>query len=380
MQHTLLAARLHTRAKTWFNPVITIDDEGRIVSIDEAPVSANETVLTATFFDIHIHGAVNHDVMEATPEAFTKISRFLATRGVSHFLPTTVTADIDLTLRSLEGIATQIQTQVETQHHEGAIPFGIHLEGPFVSHAKRGVHPPEHILTPTTELFDRFQQAARNQIRLLTLAPELPNAIDLIRHATAQGVKVSLGHSNATAAETRAAIAAGATTATHTFNAMRPLDHREPGILGIVLDDDHLFAELICDGVHVEPEVVRLFYKAKGRNRAILITDGMSATGMPDGTYLLGGFEVEVANGRCLANGVLAGSVLTLDRAVANFSRFTGTSFMEVSELASINPATMLGLEAELAIAPGQPANFNRYTPGGTLLATILNGRQVLSS
>ena len=317
---------------------------------------------------------MDHDVMEATPEAFTKISRFLATRGVSHFLPTTVTADLDLTLRSLEGMATRI----ENPTHEGAIPLGIHLEGPFVSHAKRGVHPPEHLLAPTIELFDRFQQAARNHIRLLTLAPELPNALDLIRHATARGVKISLGHSNATASETRAAIAAGATTATHTFNAMRPLDHREPGILGVVLDYENLFAELICDGVHVEPELVRLFYKAKGRTRAILITDGMSATGMPDGTYLLGGFKVEVSNGRCLANGVLAGSVLTLDRAVANFSRFTGTGFTEVTELASINPATMLGLEAQLAIAPGQPANFNRYTPDGTLLATILNGRQVV--
>jgi N-acetylglucosamine-6-phosphate deacetylase len=373
MPQTLTAARLVTPAHTWTNPVITLDDAGLIVSIETAPTSPDHTILTPTFFDIHFHGAVNHDVMEGTPAAFDTIGRFLATRGVSHFLPTTVTAAIDPTLRALEGIAARIEAPL----HPGAIPLGIHLEGPFVSHLKRGVHPPEFIIPPTIELFDRFQQAAHGHIRLITIAPEVPGAIDLIEHATRSGVKVSLGHSNATAAETRLALAAGATSATHTFNAMRALDHREPGILGIVLDDDNLFAELICDGIHVEPELVRLFLKAKGMHRAILITDGMSATGMPDGTYMLGGFEVEVSDGRCMANGVLAGSVLTLDRAVANFARFTGTPFAEVTGLASHNPAAMLGFEAQLDLAPGQPANFNRYTPDGTLQSTILRGRQV---
>ena len=155
----------------------------------------------------------------------------------------------------------------------------------------------------------------------MTLAPELPGAVELAAHATARGVRVSVGHSNATAAETRAAIAAGAVSATHTFNAMRPLDHREPGILGIVLTDDRLYAELICDGIHTAPEMVKLWWRAKGEQRAILVTDAMSATGMPDGEYQLGGFPVQVANGRATARGVLAGSVLTLDRALSNFVR-----------------------------------------------------------
>ncbi|MEO6801610.1 MAG: N-acetylglucosamine-6-phosphate deacetylase [Granulicella sp.] len=373
MPHTLTAARLHTPSRTWTNPVITIDDESLIQSIESAPDSTDNTILTPTFFDIHIHGAADHDVMDATPEAFARISRFLATRGVSHYLPTTVTAPVDATLRALESIANNL----ESPGHPGAIPLGIHLEGPFVSHAKRGVHPPEYILPPSIELFDRFQQAARGHIRLITIAPESPEALDLIRHATAQGARVSIGHSNAIAAEARAAIAAGATSATHTFNAMRPLDHREPGILGVVLDDNNLFAELICDGIHVAPELVRLFFKAKGIDRAILVTDGMSATGMPEGTYILGGMQVEVANGRALANGVLAGSVLTMDRAVANFARFTGADLSTVTTLASRNPAALLGLETQLAIAPGQPANFNRYTPNGTLHSTILQGKTI---
>jgi len=373
MPQTITAARLVTSAKTWINPVITIDDDGLIHSIETDPHSKSDTVLTPAFLDIHIHGAMNHDVMEGTPEALGTISRFLATRGVGHYLPTTVTAAFDPTLRGLEGIATDI----EAKQHDGAIPLGIHLEGPFVSHAKRGVHPPEHILPPSIELFDRFQQAARGHIRLITIAPETPGAIDLIRHAAGQGVKVSIGHSNATADVAREAIKAGAVSATHTFNAMRALDHREPGILGVVLDDDNLFAELICDGVHVAPELVRLFLKTKGMARGILITDGMSATGMPDGTYMLGGLVVEVANGRCLSDGVLAGSVLTLDRAVSNFARYTGVDFADVTTLASNNPAAMLGLEDQLSIAPGKPANFNLYSADGTLRSTILHGRQV---
>ena len=158
---------------------------------------------------------------------------------------------------------------------------------------------------------------------MLTLAPEMPGALDLIRHASAAGVRVSLGHTNATDAETEAAIAAGAVSATHTFNAMRPLDHRDPGVLGVVLDQQELFADLICDGIHVAPAAVRLWFRMKGSDRAILITDAMSATGMPDGAYMLGSFAVTVKDGRCSLTEhpeTLAGSVLTLDRAVQHLA------------------------------------------------------------
>ena len=374
MIQTLTARRLLSPHGTIDHPVITIAD-GLIQSIESTATSSEDTTLTPAFLDIHTHGAANHDVMEGTPEALSTISRFLATRGVGQYLATTVTAPVDKTLRSLEGIANVI----ESHNHSGATPIGIHLEGPFISHIKRGVHPPADILAPSIELFDRFQQAARGHIRLMTIAPEIPGAVDLIAHAAKQGVKLSLGHSNATASETKAGIAAGATTATHTFNAMRSLDHREPGIIGTVLDDDQLFAELICDGIHVSPELVRLWLKAKGGESAILVTDSMSATGMPDGDYMLGTFGVTVANGRCyltddLSRGAhtLAGSVLTMDRAVANLQAFTGTSFATAIRLATTNPATMLGLDSPLT--PGQPANFNRFTSDGQLKSTILRG------
>ena len=160
------------------------------------------------------------------------------------------------------------------------------------------MQPAAHLLAPDVAVFDRLFDAAEGQVRLMTLAPELPGAAELAAHAANRGVRVSLGHSNATAAETRAAIAAGAVSATHTFNAMRALDHREPGILGTVLTSDALFAEFICDGIHTEPEMVRLWWRAKGPERAILMTDAMSAAGMPDGEYQLGGITVQVANGR----------------------------------------------------------------------------------
>jgi len=381
MPQTIAARRLITRTETIDYPVLQIEN-GVIAAIDSDPSSgAADTTLTPTFFDIHTHGAANHDVMEATPDALCTVSRFLATRGVGHYLPTTVTAPVDQTLRSLEGLANAIEASSTDNE---AQPIGIHLEGPFISHAKRGVHPTADIQPPSIALFDLFQQAARGHIRLITIAPEVPGAMELIAHATALGVRVSVGHTNATAHDAQSAVAAGAASATHTFNAMRSLDHREPGVAGTVLDTESLFAELICDGIHVAPELVRLWLKAKGE-RGILVTDSISATGMPDGTYTLGTFKVKVADGRALAaddlahgKSTLAGSVLTLDRAVANLQRFTGASLATATRMASQSPAEMMGVTDKVAnIAVGQPANLNVFNAAGDLTRTILNGVEV---
>ena len=366
------------------HPRIAIHADGTIASIESGEPTSDDTTLTPAFFDIHVHGAAGHDAMEATPEALGSIGRFLATKGVAYFLATTVTAPIDRTLRALEGIAIAIDAAKKDDETLAAQPVGIHLEGPFLSHAKRGVHPSADLQPPSIGLFDRLQQAARGHILLLTIAPELPGALDLITHAAQSGTRISLGHSDATAEETRAAIHAGATSATHTFNAMRRLDHREPGIAGIALDAENLYAELICDGIHVAPEFVRLWLRAKGEQRAILVTDGISATGMPDANYMLGELEVTVKNGRCmlasdLARGVetLAGSVLTMDRAVANLRRFTDAPLATAIHLASRNPAQMLGLDHLTEVAPGRPTNFNLYSANGDLLQTVLRGRTV---
>ena len=371
---------------------IVFDDNGLIRAIEpcapdevDTPSRFEElvagTTLAAASLDIHFHGALGFDVMSASAAELGLIQRFLATCGVAHYLPTTVTASVDVTLRALERLSAAIERAPAPFE---ARPIGIHLEGPFLSHVKRGVHPPAHLSAPDLNLFDRFQQAARGHVLLLTLAPELPGALDLVRHATSQGVRVSLGHTDATAAQAFAALDAGATSATHTFNAMRALDHREPGVLGTVLDDGRAWAELICDGVHVAPAVVRLWLKAKGSQRAILVTDSMSASGSADGNYTLGGLPVTVARGRALLtedlpNGkeTLAGSLLTLDAAVRNFQQFTGASLATATALASRNPAAMLGRPELARIAPGLPANFNRYDAAGRLVATYLHGKEV---
>lgn len=377
----LTAGRLITADSIVEHPRIEIDADGIIVSIVSGETAGLTTTLSPAFFDIHVHGAAGADAMQGTPEALATIGGFLATRGVAHYLATTVTAPIDPTLHALEGIADAIEAQ---QGPGSAKPVGIHLEGPFISHAKRGVHPPANIQAPSIPLFERMQQAARGHIRLLTIAPETPGALELIAFARAAGTRVSIGHSDANAAQARAAIAAGAESATHTFNAMRRLDHREPAIAGVVLDCETLYAELICDGIHVAPELVRLWLKAKGEDRAILVTDGISATGMPDGNYMLGELEVTVADGRCLstrdlAEGTetLAGSVLTMDRAIANLQAFTGATLAKAVRLASRNPARMLGLEALGTVAAGQPANLNVFSRDGVLQQTLLFGRPV---
>jgi N-acetylglucosamine-6-phosphate deacetylase len=380
MPQVLTARRLYDGSRLHDHPIVVLED-GRIASISTrassaAPAGASildfpEATLASSFFDIHIHGAAGHDVMEATSEALAAVGALLASRGTSRFLATTVTAPVDATLRAVAGLAKLIANPPAA----GAAPLGIHLEGPFLSHAKRGVHPPAFLLEPNIALFDRIYDAAEGHVRLITLAPELPGAPQLAAHATARGVRVSVGHSNATAAETRAAIAAGARSATHTFNAMRPLDHREPGILGTVLTDDSLFAELICDGIHSAPEMTKLWWRTKGPERAILVTDAMSATGMPDGEYRLGELTVQVANGRAMSEGVLAGSVLTLDRALANFLAFTGATLEQGLRLLTGNPAALTGFENETgSLAPGAAANLVAVGPDGHLAASFLNG------
>jgi N-acetylglucosamine-6-phosphate deacetylase len=384
MQTVITAEMLFDGGSLIGRPMVTIED-GHIRAIEQRDSSDPRkgagvldfpgSILAPAFFDVHLHGAAGHDVMEATPKALDTIGSFLASHGTGGFLATTVTAPLDITLKAVSGLAGLIR---RSSNDGQARILGIHLEGPFLSHAKRGVQPAEHLLAPDIATFDRLFEAGEGHVRLMTLAPELPGAIELAAHATRRGVRISVGHSDATAAETRSAIGAGAVSATHTFNAMRPLDHREPGILGTVLTTDDLFAEMICDGIHCAREIVKLWWHAKGKAHGILITDAMSAAGMPDGTYHLGGFAVQVRGGRATADGVLAGSVLTLDRALSNFVEFTGAAVEEGLHLLTTNPAKMTGLAGQAAtVAVGRPANLVAVDPLGRLCGSVVGGRPV---
>jgi N-acetylglucosamine-6-phosphate deacetylase len=339
----------------------------------------HHATIVPAYLDIHMHGCAGRDVMEATPEALAEVSAYLAQHGVGAYLPTTVTATCENTVRALGGLSREID-RAQRSPNGAARPLGIHLEGPFLSTAKRGVHRAELLRAPSVESFDRYWQASEGKIMLMTIAPEIPGARETIGYATSLGVRCSLGHSNATVREARAAKEAGAKSATHTFNAMRSLDHRDPGLAAYVLDENELYAEMIADGFHVDPIMVRLYFKAKGSERVVLVTDSISATGMPDGKYKLGEMEVDVLGGRCTSGGAIAGSVLTLDRAVQNFAVFTGSGLSTAVAAASLNPARLIGQEAEWgSIEVGRHANLAVLSEEGEVLETFLGGRATIA-
>jgi N-acetylglucosamine-6-phosphate deacetylase len=388
MISTIAARRLLSPGGVLEYPLVTIEGGrvshiGSLAADDPARIAAThrfpEATLVPAYVDIHIHGCAGHDVMEATPQALDAIGAYLATRGVGGYFPTTVTSPRDETMRSLAGLAIEIGRDAEGRHHR-ATPLGIHLEGPFLSHSKRGVHTDALLEAPSIALFDRFWNAAEGKICLMTIAPELPGAAELIAHAAALGVRCSMGHSDARISEAEAGFVAGARSATHTFNAMRAIDHREPGLAAYVLDKRSLFAEIICDGIHVDPMIVRLYSKAKDHDRIILVTDGMSATGMPDGTYMLGDMEVEVRDGRCTSNGTLAGSVLTLDRGVQNLMEFTGAGLGAAVAAASHNPSRLMGINDTWgSIDVGRTANITVLSPTAEVIQTFLAGRATIT-
>ena len=307
-------------------------------------VSATGQTAIPGFIDVHIHGAGGHDVMEGTNEAMSVVAKTLARHGTTSFVATTVTASPEDITRSVEGIARYITRQLSTGASQAEV-LGIHYEGPFLNKVRRGVHPAEWIQLPSAELLQRFLRAAAGNARILTIAPELLGAIPCVKAAREAGLVVAMGHTDATYEQARAAIAQGVRHAVHVYNAMRPFSHRDSGVIGAVLTSSEVTGELIADGVHVEEAAMRMLLQAKGAAGVILISDGLSATGMPDGKYMLGKFEVTVAGGVCRnAEGKLAGSTLTLDRALRNVVAL-GIPLADAVRMLTLNPATLLGIE-----------------------------------
>ena len=320
---------------------------------------AGKTVVPG-FVDVHIHGAGGRDVMEGTRESLEIIAATVAAHGTTSLVATTVTASEKETQASVAGIAHFILNTSQYAARElSAEVLGIHFEGPFISSARRGVHPAKWILAPSTEVLARFLKEARGTALILTLAPELPGALDLIAAARKAGMVVSLGHTDATYEQAQAAIDAGASHAAHVYNAMRPFSHRGTGVIGAVLTSPKVSAELIADGVHVDEAAMRMLVDLKTPERVILVSDGMSATGMPDGKYQLGTFQVKVSGGVARnAEGKLAGSTLTLDRALRNMVAL-GVPLASALRMVTANPARQIGLGARKGIlAPGADADL----------------------
>jgi N-acetylglucosamine-6-phosphate deacetylase len=307
-------------------------------------IRATDKTAIPGFLDVHIHGAGGHDVMEGNATALQAITRKVSEYGTTSLVATTVTASTDETLRAVEGIAGYIAHQHETELPRAEV-LGIHFEGPFISKQRRGVHPAEWIQLPSAETLSRFLKAAAGNARILTIAPEVLGAAPCIDAAREAGLVVSMGHTDATYEQARAAMARGARSATHVYNAMRPFTHRDPGVIGAVLTSPDVNAELIADGVHVEEAAMKLLLMAKGAAHVTLVSDGLSATGMPDGKYMLGSLEVIVSGGICRnAEGTLAGSTLTLDRALRNIVAL-GAPLPDAVRMLTLNPATLLGIE-----------------------------------
>jgi N-acetylglucosamine-6-phosphate deacetylase len=307
-------------------------------------IQASGKIAVPGFIDVHIHGAGGHDVMEGTEEALSTVARTLAAHGTTSFVATTVTASPDSICASAEGIARYITLQQQAEDNRAQV-LGVHFEGPFISPVRRGVHPTEWITLPSAGLLQRFTEAAGGYAQILTIAPELLGAMPCIDAARNAGLVVAMGHTDATYEQARAAIAHGARHAVHVYNAMRPFTHRDSGVIGAVLTSPDVTAELIADGVHVDETAMRILLQAKGAAGVILISDGISATGMPDGKYILGTFEVTVAGGVCRnAEGKLAGSTLTLDRALRNIVNL-GIPLPDALRMLTLNPATLLGIE-----------------------------------
>lgn len=323
-------------------------------------IEAHGITLVPGFVDVHVHGAGGHDVMEATPAALDAVATTLARGGTTSFLATTVTAAPDALCDSAAGIAKYIagQSQNDASASQRAEILGIHFEGPFISPARRGVHPVEWIAAPSLALFARMIDAAAGTARILTLAPEISDGIDLVDAARKTGIVAALGHTDATYEQAMEAIAHGAHHAAHVFNAMRPFSHRDTGVLGAVLTSSQVTAELIADGVHVDEAAMKLLLNAKPE-KVILVSDGTAATGMPDGKYRLGNFDVQVTGGVVRnSEGKLAGSALTLDRALRNIVALS-VPLDEAIRMLTLYPAKLLGIESRKGIiAAGADADL----------------------
>jgi len=337
-------------------------------------LDAGGRVVMPGFIDTHIHGCHGDDVMLNGEEGLRRMSANLLRYGVTGWLPTTVSAVHEDTLRVIAWCRN-----AAGQNQLGAAILGIHLEGPYINPNKKGAQPPEGIRPPDVDQCLKYIEEAGGMVKVVTLAPELPGAFDLIRILRDRGVVVSLGHSEADYETAVNAIEAGASHATHLFNAMPPLHHRKPGLVLACINDPRVKVEIIADGVHLHPELVRMVIRSKGEDGVVLITDAMSAVGCPDGVYTLGTHTVYVKGDLCtLADGTIASSMLTMNRAVRNAVAFAGADLPQAARMASELPAEICGVSHRKgSIEVGKDADLVVLEPDFSVWRTVVQGQVV---
>ena len=384
-QKIILGSKIITPLKVIENGIVIVND-GMIEYVGEEKKAANLVsydniykgeYIVPGFIDIHCHGGNGYDTMDSTYEALKEISKFKAKNGCTGFLATTVTSSIKETVKALNNVNEYNKQSPE----EGAEIVGVHLEGPFINAKQKGAQREDLIILLCIEIVKKFISESGGLIKIITYTPELDTDFEFTSFLNNKGIIPSVGHSFADYETIISAIKFGLKSSSHIFNQMKGIHHREPGTIGAILTEENLFAEIITDCIHVHPAIVNLLVRAKGVDKIILITDAMRAAGLQDGTYDLGGLKVIVKNSEArLGSGNLAGSTLTMNRAVKNMIEKVGINIKESVKMASLNPARLLGLDKDRgSLTPGKRADIVVLDDNFNVVYTIKKGKVIYS-
>jgi N-acetylglucosamine-6-phosphate deacetylase len=344
---------------------------GRLRGGKQHAIEAPDAIITPGFIDVHTHGGGGFSLHTTDPDEILAYAHWAPATGTTAFLVAVVGVEDALPMRQIEAAVAAIPASTL-----GAERLGIFMEGPYISLARRGAHAVSWLRTPHVAETERILSLAGGHLRLVTLAPELPGAFEMIQQLHEAGVTVSIGHSDASYDQTREAIQLGVTHATHCFNAMRPLQHRDPGPIGAIVEAGQVFGEIISDGVHVHPAAVRVLLRALGPERTIVITDAQTAAGVPDANFEFAGQPAHVVDGAArLADGTLAGSVLTMDQALRNVVALEEVPLHQAVAMLTLNPARAAGVAHRKGrLQPGYDADLLIFDESLTLQATLCGG------
>ena len=343
-------------------------------NVEGLTVLDDNLIVVPGFIDKHIHGANNSDGMYDTLEDAINISKIVASEGVSSYLITTMTQTKENIAKALKNA----RNYIEQYNYQGAKPVGIHLEGPFISKKYKGAQVETCIVPCDVETFKYYQEVSGNNIKQVTLAYEEEGKA-LVNYLRDTNVVASLGHTDATCEQSLEGVKEGATSFTHTYNAMKPLHHREAGTVGAALLADEAYCEMICDLIHLSKYAIKVLYKAKGKDKLIAITDGIEARHLPDGEYQLGGQPVFVKNGEArLADGTLAGSTLFMNVGLRNIMNVLELSMEDTIDMATKNPALNLGIyDTKGSIKEGKDADFTVIDKDFNVYMTVSEGHVI---
>ncbi|MTI65525.1 MAG: N-acetylglucosamine-6-phosphate deacetylase [Firmicutes bacterium] len=340
-------------------------------------INVGNKYLSPGFIDIHNHGNSGYDTMNSTFKAIDSIAKFHLKNGVTGFLPTTMTASYKKIKEAIKNVADFI----EDKQNKNSQVLGLYVEGPYFSQIKKGAQPTKYIKNPDIEEVEKLIKISNGNIKVVALAPELPGSLETISYLKKRGITVSTGHTNATYSQTKVGIERGITQATHLYNGMREFSHREPGVLGAILTDERVACEIICDRIHLHDAAIKIAVKMKNINDIILISDAMMATGLKDGEYTLGSQKVIVKNGEArLSSGNLAGSTLTLNKAVYNMVHFVDIPLKDAVRMATLNPARSLGVNKRKgSIEIGKDADLIIFDDNIDISIAMVNGKILYS-